>query len=571
MSKHFYTKKRFWYWFGGIALSLLIILVMGITIIAVKWKPVLSSKLKEGVKKASGELYTLDFKDLHLNPLRGTVTLDNVVFWPDSNVFNQLKLQKKAPVHLFRVKLEHLKITRIGILDAYFKKELHAKAILLDNPSIDMVYHKGIKRTNDTASSENLYQILKNILNSIEVKLIKVIDADFDYYNADRKLSAVKHVNIRIEDLLIDSLTSLDTTRVLYSKNIGFELGGYKSLTQDKMYTIKIDSVRGSLNKSSLEVKGFKVIPMYPELEFSRQYKVQKDRYDLDFSSITLNKVDFTGLSNNGNLQVKKMTIGPAKVAVFMNRSLPPPDIDKGRNFPHVALQRLPLPTVIEQVVLNKVDVAYTEFNPETNNKGTVKLQALSGTLSNLTNDSLRLNQYNHAYADLNTMIMGAAKMNVKIDFNLAAKNGAFSYYGTVGSFDMKVLNAISKPLGQMEIESGHANSATFNVNANFNQASGKIVFLYNGLKIKMLGEDGDGKEKKKGLLSFLANTLLIKDDNPTGNNPQRIAYVDHNRVKQASFFNLMWKTVLKGIRETASVGMIPMKKMPPPKKGIKK
>ncbi|WP_410220226.1 hypothetical protein [Pedobacter sp.] len=571
MGKHFYTRRRFWYWFGGTAVGLLIVLVTGITIIAVKWKPVLSSKLKEGVKKASGELYTLDFKDLHLNLLRGTVTLDSVVFWPDSNVFNELKLQKKAPVHVFRIKLEHLKITRIGILDAYLKKKLHAKAILLDNPSIDMVYHKGIKRTADTARSENLYQILKSTLNSIEVKLIKVIDADFDYYNTDRKLSAVKHVNIRVEDLLIDSLTSLDTTRVLYSKNIGFELGGYKSLTKDKMYTVKIDSVRGSLNKRSLEIKGLKVIPMYPELEFSRKYNVQKDRYDLDFSSIILDNIDFTGLSNNGNLQVKKMTIGPAKVAVFMNRSLPPPDIDKGRNFPHVALQRLPLPTIIEKVMLNKVDVAYTEFNPETKDKGTVKLQALNGSLSNLTNDSLRLAHHNHAYADLSTSVMGTAKMNVKIDFNLIDKNGGFNYYGTVGGFDMKVLNAISKPLGKMEVESGHVNSASFNISANFNQAAGKVVFLYGGLKIKMLGEDEEGKQKKKGLLSFLANTILIKDDNPTGNDQQRIAYVDHHRVKQASFFNLMWKTILKGIRETAGVGMIPMKKMPPPKKGIKK
>lgn len=571
MGKHFYKKRKFWYWAGGLALSLLVVLVIGISIIAARWKPVLSDKLKEGVKNASGKLYTLDFKDLHLNLFKGTVTLDDVVFWPDSNVFNRLKLQKRAPAHIFRVKLEHLKITRIGILDAYFKKKLHIKAILLDNPSIDMIYHKGMKKADTTTGSVNLYQILKNTLNSIEVKLIKVIDADFDYYNADQKLNAVKHLNIRVEDLLIDSLATLDTTRVLYSKNIGFELGGYKSLTKDKMYTIKIDSVRGSLNKRSLSVKGFKVIPMYPELEFSRKYKVQKDRYDLDFSSIILDNIDFTELSNNGTLKVKKIDIGSAKVAVFMNRSLPPPDIDKGRNFPHVALQRLPLPTVIEQVMLNKVDVAYTEFNPETQDKGTVKLQGLSGKLSNLTNDSLHLTRYGHAYADLSTLVMGTAKMNVKIDFNLKAKNGAFSYQGTVGSFDMKVLNAISKPLGQMEIESGHVNSATFNVNADFNQANGKVVFLYNGLKIKMLGKDEDGKEKKKGLLSFLANTILIKDDNPTGNEAQRVAHVEHNRVKQASFFNLMWKPVLKGIRETVGVGVIPMKKMPAPKKGIKK
>lgn len=80
-----------------------------------------------------------------------------------------------------------------------------------------------------------------------------------------------------------------------------------------------------------------------------------------------------------------------------------------------------------------------------------------------------------------------------------------------------------------------------------------------------MLGEDQDGKEKKKGLLSFLANTILIKDDNVPGEKARKVT-VAHERVPQASFFNLMWKTVFKGIREAVGIGIVPMKKMPEPK-----
>ena len=97
---------------------------------------------------------------------------------------------------------------------------------------------------------------------------------------------------------------------------------------------------------------------MYPDLTFSRKYKTQKDRYDLSFSEINLSGVDFISLNNDGNLYAKKVEIGPSKVAVFMNRELPPADFNKGRNYPHLALRRIPFATLIDTLILNKVDFA---------------------------------------------------------------------------------------------------------------------------------------------------------------------------------------------------------------------
>ena len=155
--------------------------------------------------------------------------------------------------------------------------------------------------------------------------------------------------------------------------------------------------------------------------------------------------------------------------------------------------------------------------------------------------------------------------MNVKIDFNLTDKNGAFSYVGNIGSFDLKVLNPLSKSLGLVAIEQGKVQKASFNINANLKRSSGQVIFYYNDLKVNLLKEDEDGEKKKKGLLSFLANTILIKNDNPTKGESVRKANVTFEREPQASFFNLMWKSVFVGIRETVGIGAVPMKKMPKP------
>ena len=562
----FYRKRKFWYWVGGIVGAIIILLGIAALVLSAKWKPTLTTKIKDGVKEVSKGLYQINFKDIHLNLLTGTAVLDSISLMPDTTVFNQLKANKEAPTHLFRIKLAHLKISRVGVLTAYFKKKVALKAIILDQPSIDMIYHKVSKRRDTAKKEQTLYELISKSLKSISVGQIKVQDADFDYYNGKQKLNAVKHLSINVKDVLIDSLSQFDTTRVFHSKNIGFELLGYQSVTKDKMYTLKLDTIRGSITGKDLEIRGFKMVPMYPKLAFSRKYRVQQDRYDLNFQKINLAGIDYVGLNNNGELYVKEVKLGPAKVDVFMNRELPPPNIDKARNFPHVALRRLPIPTIVERLKIAKVDVAYGEYNPKTKEIGTIKLNGLNGTVGNLTNDSARLSSQNHAYADLTTYVMGAAEMNVKIDFNLTAKNAAFQYKGTVKGFDLKALNAISKPLGQIAIESGKVTSAYFDVSANSNGSKGVVNFFYTDLKIKMLGEDENGKEKKKGLLSFLANTILIKDDNVPGEKARKVT-VTHERVPQASFFNLMWKTVFKGMREAVGIGIVPMKKMPEPKK----
>jgi hypothetical protein len=557
--------KKILKWVGG-TLLILILLIGGVAIyLSAKWKPLLTEKIKEEVYSGSNHLYQVNFKDIHLNLITGNLVLDSVFLTPDTNVFNQLKAIKKAPTHLFRIKLAHLKLSRIGILTAYFDKKIKINSILLDHPSIDMIYHRVPKKIDTTEVEQTLYQQISKSIKSIRVGSITIVDADFDYYSGLKKLNGVQHLTLDAKDILVDSLSQYDTTRVFHAKNIGFKLSGYKSTTQDKMYTISIDTVRGSFNKKTLNVRGLKLTPLYPDLTFSRKYNAQKDRYDLNFKEINLTGVDFISLNNDGNLHAKRLIIGPAKVEVFLNRELPPPNFDKGRNYPHNALKRLPIETLIDTLSVNKVDIDYTEYNVKTKERGTLHLTDLSGKILNITNDSLRLVKKNHAYADLTTHVMGTGKLNVKIDFNLTDKAASFSYVGHVSPFNLKVLNPLSKSLGLVTIDDGNVKSVDFNISANERGSSGTVKFAYNDLKINLLKEDENGVKEKKGLLSFLANTILIKNDNPTKGEALRISKITFVRVPQASFFNLMWKSVFIGIRETVGIGVVPIKPMKEP------
>jgi Domain of Unknown Function (DUF748) len=559
------NKSKIWAWIGSIFGILILIVAFGAMFLSARWKPILTEKIKAGVYNGSDHLYRIDFKSINLNVITGSLALRDVTLIPDTAVFDSLKKKQLAPAHTFELKLKKLQITRVGILTAYFKKQIEVNEILLQKPSINMVFNKVTSKTDSIKDEKSLYEQLSKNFKSVHVKSIKIVNADFDYINntASKKIkNSIKHLDININDFLLDSLSGNDTTRFYYTKDVSFQIAGYKSVTKDKMYTMKVDTVKGSTSSKKITVKGFKLIPLYNELTFARKYKIQKDRYNLSFDQVEFNGVDFTGLNTDQKLYAKSLKIGSANVEVFMSReSPPPPGFDKGRNYPHMALKRLNMPVMIDTVKLKNINVKYAEFNPASKKTGSVTFKALNGNILNVTNDSLQLSKNNHALADLNTLLMGTGKLDVNIDFNLTDNNGAFTYSGSLDKFDMKNLNPLSKALGLVEIESGNIQHVDFKAQGNLRSATGTMNMLYTNLKVKLLSDniDGDGT-KEKGFLSFLANTILVKDENPQKGEAPRTASMTNTRINSASFFNLMWKTVFVGIKDIVGVGIVPEK-----------
>ena len=559
------NRTKLWVWIGSIFGLLILILAFGAMFLSARWKPILTEKIKAGVYNGSSHLYTIDFKSINLNIITGSLALRDVTLKANPSVFDSLKKQRLAPAHVFEIKLKKLQINRASILTAYFKRRLDINAIILDRPSIDVTFNKVPKRIDTNKVEKSLYEQISNTFKSARVHAIKVIDADFSYIKSGapkKTRNAIKHLDINVNDFLLDSLSDQDTSRFYYTKDISFEIAGYKSVTKDKMYSMKVDTVRGSTSSKKISIKGFKLIPLYPELTFARKYNEQKDRYDLSFNDIEFNGMDFTSLNTDEKIYSRSVSIGPAKVAVFMSRESPPSTrLNKGENYPHVALKRLNIPIAIDTVSLKNVDVKYSEYSPASKKTGTISFSSLNGNILNLTNDSLRLIKNNHAKANLNTFLMGSGKMNVKIDFNLTDANGGFSYSGNLGTFNLVKLNPLAVALGLVQVESGNIQKLDFKATGNKTNASGSLNMLYTNLKVKLLSDNIDGEgTKEKGFLSFLANAILIKDSNPVKGDPPRTAKMVNTRIKSASFFNLMWKTVFVGIKDIVGVGIVPEK-----------
>jgi hypothetical protein len=560
-------KHKILKWMGGIGATLIVILASAAFYIGAKWKPFLTSKIKAAVYESSQHLYKLDFNDLHVNVISGSVTIDSLKLRPDTAVYNQLRKTKHAPLHIYDIKMANLRLTRIGFFTAYKERRINMNSIILDHPSINMIHHK-VPAFQDTSKVEKtLYQQISKTLKSVHVRSIKVLDADFDYLEGEtgRKLNSVKHLNIDVSDILVDSLSQYDTTRFYYSKNVDFQITGYKSLTKNNMYTLKVDSVSGSASRGQVSIKGFKMIPMYPELTFSRKAGTQKDRYDLNVKSIQIRGLDFARINSEGLVHARGLSISRAKLKIFRNKGIRPKIDRRPVKFPHMELQELQQPLILDTILLKNIDVAYGEYNPIPEKRGSINFDIVSGRLLNVTNDSLQLNKHQHLTASVKARVNHAADLDLRFNFDLRAKDAAFSYQGNVSAFDMRALNPAAVALGMVAIQSGQVQKIDFDVRANELGANGSLRMYYKDLKVTLLkeGEDG-GQMKKKGLLSFVANTFVVKDSNPSSGEPLRVAKINFKRLPTSSFFSLLWDGVFSGMRE--SIGITGVKATPPMK-----
>ena len=81
------------------------------------------------------------------------------------------------------------------------------------------------------------------------------------------------------------------------------------------------------------------------------------------------------------------------------------------------------------------------------------------------------------------------------------------------------------------------------------------VTMMYNNLRVKVLEKDEeDNKLKKHGLLTILANHMVIEGENPRQNGKLIKSKFMLYRKDEWSFFGFIWKGMLKGIKE--SVGL---------------
>ncbi|MDB4922358.1 hypothetical protein [Mucilaginibacter sp.] len=515
------------------------------------WSPILEGRVKDIVIKSSDSLYTVSFSSAELHVLRGTIVILNITLKPDTSVYNAKKKAHLAPNNLVELHIKKLVLSRIHPFRLYFRNKLDIGQVMLYNPVLNVSYQ--LNHTRDTVLKDNrtAWQKISKNLHYIHIGDILMGDVKFmykDYSGNKLVISQLKEMNLSAHDLLIDSATQTDKSRVLYCKDITAELNNYNGKTPNGLYSYNIKSLKLSTSKSQLTVSGLILKPAATEIFFNESHR---DRFTFRLDSAQLRNFDYITYHKYRSLTASKLILSNGSLQIFANPNHLKKKEDKIRSFPNVALNNISTDIKIDTVLLHYINITYNEFNVDSKKTGTLTFNNTNGRALNITNNKAALKKNNISTILLSTYFMNRGKFDADINFNLTDKNNSFGVKGKLGPMNLQALNQAVMPLGMIKINSGTLNQFDFDIKANRNGAEGKVELLYNDAKITMLKADTtNDKLKRKTIASLYTNIFILKHNNPDKPGMQpRIVYVNFVRKPENAFFKTIWKTLLNGLK----------------------
>lgn len=551
--------KRTWKIIITVAV-VLIFATAGVTwYLSIHWKGILDKELRRYVQEGSDSLYTLAYGRLDLNLLNGSLIIHHAALIPDSAVYQRLVAQQKAPKVLFNAKMERLQVSRMKLWRYFLNKEVDASSFSIVDP--ELVITEDQRSVDTTTQQRSFYEAVnKNIRHfSIGRVYMDKIKLTFTRIGKDssKVISKLDDVGVNIRGLQIDSLSQSDPTRFLYARAFDVSLEKWDHRTPDSLYWLHVKKVTYHATDEVLDVGEVELKPRYNRADFDKQIKTQKDMFQLVFRNINLEGLSRFDLLRQ-RLHIRNGSINGGELNVYRNRALPMPPGDKYGQFPNQLLAKLKLPLQIDTLTASGVDVSYTELNPKNGETGKIQFQRAGGTFRHITNIDSLVAKNKHCTADLHAILMKSGKLKASFDFILGDESGAFGVSGQLNNMDGKEFNPVTKPLGMVEIRSAQIKELEFHFQGNERSASGTLKFLYSNLKISMLKEEKDPNgNQRKGLASLLANLMAIKNENPSPGEAVRIVKPRFQRDPKKSFFNLVWKTIFTGVKETVGTALL--------------
>lgn len=545
-----------------VAAAIITVLIISVAwYLSIHWKSVLDRELRQYVQEGSDSLYTLSYGQIDLNLLSGSMAIHDVALLPDSGVYQLFVKEQRAPAVVYDAKMSSIRISGLKIWQYFMSKEVDAGTFTLVDPIISITEDR---RSIDTTPRRSLYASISRNIRRIDIGRIDLAHTWLTYTqigeDSSKVITSLKELNMEIRQLDIDSISQQDPTRFLYARSFKMSLEKWEYRTPDSLYWLRVNGIQYSATGRSLEIDELRLDPRYNEQDFDRQIQTQQDRFELVFRKIRGEGVPFFTLLHQ-QVMLRSMSIDGGLLHVYRNRNLPMPAGNKLGQFPNQLLAKLKMPLRLDSLLARNIDVSYTERGSGNGETGTVKFQKAGGLFTNITNLDSMVARDPHCRIDLHAILMQRGKLKAHFDFVLGAQNGAFYVSGQLNDMDGKEFNTITKPLGMIEIRSAQISELSFNIQGNERRAAGTLKFLYSNLKIAMLRNEtgADGQKKKKGLASLLANLLAIKNENPSPGEAVRIVKPQFTRDIHKSFFNLVWKTIFTGVKETAGTPMLDM------------
>jgi hypothetical protein len=397
-------------------------------------------------------------------------------------------------------------------------------------------------KNNDSTGFSNVYGVYLKNLNFPKVSFIPFAKSNYKVGNIAIKLNEVK-ANV---------FSKLIKHPMNFTKEAEVDVSSLSLKSKDESYNFTFNNISlNSLNKE-LKINSFNIVPFTGEKQFANKFHFQSDRFDVSMTGISLKDINMNDLLDE-RLAASELVIDQVNAKISRDLHKPLQQKSKVGNYLSQLLMKLDKPVMISKARINNALIAYRENQEKSDSVGVVTFYNSRFNISNITNIPSEIKKNNQLKINFDTKVLQSIPLKGSFNFVLNDNAGHFTVNGHVEGFDAEVLNKVSIPMALIHINGGQINSLDFNFKGNNTKANGVMTMKYKDLKVDVLKRDKNTKEiKKRGLASLGAN-LLVKNDNP-GSEGLREVNPEYDRNIYKSFFNLVWKTLFTGMKQTVGI-----------------
>jgi hypothetical protein len=538
----------------------IILVLIGILVLAVAaWQlykyRFIGSKVSNAVAEKTKGLYEIHYEDISLDEASGTLHVKNISVIPDTFVYNRMAAEKKNPPVLIKATIPALDILGVKTPKALLARQIEGRSISLLHPSVEIMLSPFHKDTTLYDPSQDISKELLGKLLKISMDSVQVLHANLLIKNMGGKEPIVQTDDLTclLSGLLIDSISVKDSSRIFFSRSFDMACDEIQLPSKNKRYKLQISRIAFNSGKDELSIGRLKVIPLLSEKAFAASFPVSKDRYDLSLENIRLVHPDRASLRHK-RIEADSLIVGESAFRIYRDLSYPHDTVSKVGKYPQQQLMRLPIPINIRKVVFSHSFIEYKERNARSDSAGKLQFYDVTASVSNVTNRKAVIAHDDRCVLLFKARLLDRAPVNARLVMLLHDPKGRFSIEGHIGPIDAPALNPLTRPMALAEMEKGHVNGLHFRFKGDDSSCGGRLTMLYRDIKISLLKKDKkEGKLDKKGFPTLLAN-VIMKKSNPDKDGDPRTVEVHFRRFLNKSFFNLLWKSIFTGIKET--VGM---------------
>lgn len=554
-------KRRLLLWIGIPVLLLIIAGILAAIGVNTFLKPTIKNALAKIVVDGSDSLYTFSLGNYTVGPGGRTVTLTQLDIQVDSNRYRILKAANQLPPLIFSIKIDAVVVTGLHPWELWRQKKIICDQVAINEAVIIMQQQGRKKDTIKTTSPKTLYELLQPDINLISINKIDISNSDITFKTLQRQTQVedswhFEKMRIKLTDILVDSFTYADTSRILYAGNLQTSFDKLKMKSRDELYEYSLGKTEYDFKKRSVELDDIKLVPNFTQAEFNKRIGHTKDRFTLGVKKTTIENFNASALLIDDKIEAALITVSDPVLDIYKDKTAGPDLTNKMGTYPHQMLLKAESAIDIDKIKISNGKLTFTEKNAKSGLEGSFKFTNIKGTLTNATNQQLKIAQNRWFKASLTAAFMGNNNMDAQFAFDLASNDGHFITDAGLQSLEAAQVNPTFKALAKAEMESFTLDKLQYHVEGNDNMATGDLRLLYHNMKLNVLKIDDDGKFKKKGLISLLANMIKLYPENPVSGEPERVAKgIKNPRTVTKNFFGYAVFTLLKCAQEIAVKG----------------